>query len=458
MLLPTLYKKKISVRLYPRLAATNQEGLCPVRLTARWHGEELQVDTGEIILPRRVSKDGEVEMLWNGQGVVEGRRPTEREKGTLPTHPDTAVNINARLMKMVKQVTDTFNRLYDAAPDQKVTKAALLAELLPGHAARKAAPVPAPVSAKPVELPTFRQVLEQWKHENRNLAKDSLRKYDQLATMMESWRPDLRPEQVTQKVAKEYLQHLLDLQKSDATIKVHFAGIRKCLEQLELKADMAWLQYSAKNAPQLDLEIEEVRKLVRWQPTAGHLAEERDRWLFQLFSGRRYEDLEKFDKRERITLSLPDGSKVPALLHAQGKTGNDAAVPLPPIAVNIGERWNWQFPARTWQQRCDWIKEIAREAGLSREWDDRLITGGKVVHNWRPIHEVISTHTARHTAGTLLKQVSNGNKALAKLVLGHAEEDVTDRYAKDKAQQLAPAILEAWRGVLGEWFDGVPVR
>ena len=93
-------------------------------------------------------------------------------------------------------------------------------------------------------------------------------------------------------------------------------------------------------------------------------------------------------------------------------------------------------------------------AGLTREWDDRLITGGKVMHNWRPIWQVISTHTARHTAGTLLKQVSNGNKALAKLVLGHADEDVTDRYAKDKARLLAPAVLDAWRAVLGEWYDG----
>lgn len=60
--------------------------------------------------------------------------------------------------------------------------------------------------------------------------------------------------------------------------------------------------------------------------------------------------------------------------------------------------------------------------------------------------------------GTLLKQVSNGNKALAKLVLGHAEEDVTDRYAKDKARLLAPAVLVAWQKILGEWFDGEPVR
>lgn len=70
------------------------------------------------------------------------------------------------------------------------------------------------------------------------------------------------------------------------------------------------------------------------------LAEEWDRWLFQFFSGRRYEDLEKFDQRERITLTLEDGTRVPALLHAQGKTGNDAAVLLPPIAVRIGERWH----------------------------------------------------------------------------------------------------------------------
>ena len=199
-----------------------------------------------------------------------------------------------------------------------------------------------------------------------------------------------------------------------------------------------------------------MRRLIMWRPTSDALAEERDRWLFQLFSGRRYEDLEKFDPRERITLTLEDGTKVPALLHAQGKTGNDAAVPLPPIAVRIGERWGWQFPARTWQHRGDVIKEVAKAAGLTREWDDRLITGGKVVHNWRPIWQVISTHTARHTAATLLKQVSNGNKALAKLVLGHAEEDVTDRYAKDKARLLAPAVLDAWQKILGDWYDGVP--
>ncbi|HEX8429294.1 hypothetical protein [Hymenobacter sp.] len=452
MLTPTLYKRTISIQFYLRLAARNKHGYCPVRMTLRWHGQELQMDAGVLVLPERPGPNGlGVEVLWDtkAQRALDGRRLTAKEMGTVPTHPGTATNINAHLMSRRKTVEDTFYRLFDNGSPGRIPKAALAAELVPDKEKPE-------LKAAPVVSLTFRQVLEEWKAENRNLAKDSLRKYDQLATMMESWRPELRPDQVTQRVAKEYQQHLLDLQKSDATIKVHFGGIRKCLEQLGLQADMAWLQYSAKNAPQLDLEIEEVRKLIRWRPTSEHLAEERDRWLFQLFSGRRYEDLEKFDKRERITLTLPDGSQVPALLHAQGKTGNDAAVPLPPIALKIGERWGWQFPARNWQQRGDWIKEIAQGAGLNREWDDRLITGGKVVHNWRPIWQVISTHTARHTAGTLLKQVSNGNKALAKLVLGHADEDVTDRYAKDKARLLAPAVLDAWQKILGKWYDREP--
>jgi integrase len=455
MLTPTFYKRTISVQFYLRLAARNKRGYCPIRMTLRWHGQELQLDAGVLVLPERPGPNGQgIEVMWDAkaQRALDGRRLMLKEMGIVPTHPDTATNINAHLIARRKTVEDTFYRLFDNMGPGRIPKEVLAAELVPSREKEE------PTKAKLVVSRTFRQVLEEWKEENRNLAKDSLRKYDQLATMMEIWRPELRPDQVTQKVAKEYQQHLLDLQKSDATIKVHFGGIRKCLEQLGLPADMPWLQYSAKNAPQLDLEAEEVLKLIQWLPTSEHLAEERDRWLFQLFSGRRYEDLEKFDLRERIILMLEDGSKVPALLHAQGKTGNDAAVPLPPIAVHIGERWNWQFPARTWQQRCDWIKDIAQAAGLTREWDDRLITGGKVVHNWRPIWQVISTHTARHTAGTLLKQVSNGNKALAKLVLGHADEDVTDRYAKDKARLLAPAVLESWKLILGEWYDKGPMR
>lgn len=96
----------------------------------------------------------------------------------------------------------------------------------------------------------------------------------------------------------------------------------------------------------------------------------------------------------------------------------------------------------------------ARIASHARE--DRLISGSKVKHSWCPLWQVISSHTARHAAATLLQQVSRNNKALAKLVPGHAEVDVNDRYAKDKARLLAPAVPEAWQEIFGDWYDSAP--
>ncbi len=107
----------------------------------------------------------------------------------LRTH-DRHVHINAKLSLLEKEVTDTFGRLFDLAPDEKVSKAAMVAALYPAKVKAEAEPVAALAVSR-----TFRQALEEWKAENRNLAKDSLRKYDQLATMMESWQPDLRPQQ-----------------------------------------------------------------------------------------------------------------------------------------------------------------------------------------------------------------------------------------------------------------------
>jgi site-specific recombinase XerD len=435
---PTTFKRKIKVHFYPVLAEPDRDGWCAVRLTARWHGETLRLRTGERVLPEKApargGKNAPPVQLWDAKT----NRVTD-------AHPD-AIDVNGRLNDWQRDIVAAFNDLWDAAPYTKVTKEALYAHLFP-----------TPESTAPdLTQFTWRQLLEQWKEKNRHLASSSLRKYDQMATEMEKWRPALRPAQLTEDVATDYRNHLLDLELSDAAIKVHFTGIRKCLERLGKPTEAEWLQYAAKNAPQLDLEIDEVHRLLRWRPTSDELAEERDRWLLQMLSGRRYEDFEKLDaKRQLVTLTTEAGAQVPALLHVQGKTGNDAAVPLPPLAVRIGEKWGWRFPARSWQYRCDKIKEVAAAAGLVREWDDRRITGGKVIHHWRPVHQVIGTHTARHTAATLLKQVS-GNKLLARLVLGHADEDVTDRYAKDKARLLAPQLLEAWHKVLGEWYDGQP--
>ncbi|NML67578.1 hypothetical protein HHL22_20450 [Hymenobacter sp. RP-2-7] len=431
MYAPAAYKRKITVSFKPRREKQNKQGLCPVRAIVRWHGQEFLFATGEMVPLSRPGKAGKMEVLWTDEGWV--------QRGN-----DQAAAINARLSAWELRITTVFNGLFDAAPFTPVPKVELLAALFPEGTTE--------AGGKPAQLRTFREVLEEWKKLNRNLGVASLRKYDQMATRMEQWRPELRPAAVTQGVALEYVQHLLDLQKADATIKVHLRAIKFCLETLGLPSEHKWLEYSAKNAPQLDLEVPELWALLALRPPSEAHRIERDRWVLQLLCGRRYEDMAKLDPRQRTPLYLADGKVVPALNHAQGKTASDTLVPLPPLAVRLGERYNWQFPAATHIVRNQLMKEVARAAGLTREFDDRTISGGKAISHWRLVWQVIGTHTARHTGATLIKQAS-GNKSLAKLLLGHADEDVTDVYAKDHARQLAPALLAAWQQVLGQWYD-----
>ena len=83
MLTPTQFKHTISVRFYLRLAARNQSGYCPVRMTMQWYAEELQLDAGVLVLPERPGPNGQgVEVLWDAkaQAVTDGRAPQAKGK------------------------------------------------------------------------------------------------------------------------------------------------------------------------------------------------------------------------------------------------------------------------------------------------------------------------------------------------------------------------------------------
>jgi hypothetical protein len=204
-----VYRRKITISYLPMVTKANKTGTVPLRCVVRWHGQEILFQPGELVtLTER--KGGRLVKLWDNKAHA------------LPGHP-MAFELNARLAKRAKEIAEHFYGLWDATPFEQVSRSAMLAKLYPAS--------DKPAHLRPAETRTFRELLE-WKHLNRYLAEDSLRKYDQLATEMERWAPELRPAAMTEQLAREYLHHLLDRQMSDATIKVHFTALRKCYERL----------------------------------------------------------------------------------------------------------------------------------------------------------------------------------------------------------------------------------
>lgn len=438
---PRVPTDKISIRYYLRDEAPDQDGYVRVRGIARFHGQRFSFAPGVRVLPHRPGKPQEA--WWEPTtGRVIGKHPK-------------ATELNGQLQAWEKKVKDAFSELAGPGGHAKVTLEALEDLLFPPLEG-EAAP-----AADPATL-SFAEHYEAWKQENTGvLSRHSLRKFQQTVDHLQLFNPALVAGDLSEKMALAYRKYLLSVPHkdggaglSDVTISKHYQFLRLVQQRLG-RPEVAWLKYKGESGTQLGLEAEELIALLRVELTEPHLLEERARWVLQVFAGRRYEDMAKLSPAQLTRIKVKEQT-IPALLHTQNKTTGEALAPLPPVAVRIGERYGWQFPAVANSDRNLYIKEVARRAGLTRLFNDVHVSGGRATDNYRPVHELISTHTARHTCAELVSEGGDDNQALAKFVLGHSEENVTEVYAKAKARRLGPKILEAWQQVLGEWYDWEP--
>lgn len=426
------YLDKISIRAY--LRRPNPEGFYQMYLVAYFHGSELSVSPGLRILPER--KEGrKTVQLWE--------RKTRR---VLDAHPEAAA-INTEIQAWEVRITAAFRQLAGPLGNQQVTKDALELALFP------AAETPTAVD------PNQQTVLEhyaQWAAENEGILSSSyLKQAKYLSGQLHEWKPKLSVgELLTEKMVRAWQQHLVREEAADGSIANSYKWLRVLAGRIGVNPKLPWLKYKEVNAAQLDLTRDELHRLLSADLGEDErLQQERDRWVMQLLTGRRYSDLTVLRPEQLTELTVEDGQRVPALRHHQQKVTTEVLLPLPPLAMQIGARWDWQLPAMGNRNRNVLIKQVAKAAGITRLFNDAKISGGKVTDNYRPAWEVIGTHTARHTAGSLLLEVSGGDESLAAYVLGHVQGTTTGIYAKDKARRIAPLLLQAWQKVLGEFYD-----
>ncbi|GAA3940228.1 hypothetical protein GCM10022406_25330 [Hymenobacter algoricola] len=426
---------KFTLHVY--LRRPDKAGTYATRMVAYFHGTDFSVSPGVRILPGREERGRKPEKLWDPDTM----RVTA-------AHPDADV-VNERLAHWEGRLRDAFRKLSGPGALEQVTRPAMEAELFPtGQAKKQRAIDPRTLS--------FVAHYQQWVAENQGILKPVyLNKYKSVAKLLQQFRPTATAGDLDEKFVKDYLRELLKKGSSDATISREFKFLRIVGTRIGLAPGVKWLSYEENSAPQLDLHQEELCQLIRARMPTAALTEERDRWLLECFSGRRDADMAHLSAQQLETIDTAVGP-ITFLRHAQQKTTQVTLVPLPPMALAIGERYGWQLPVRSNQYRNSLIKQVAKEAGLTRVFNLMRISGGAVTNHYRPVHEIISTHTARHTCASLLLEGSDGDKSLANFVLGHTNKDITDRYAKDKVKRVAPKVLAAWQQVLGGLYNAVP--
>lgn len=393
----------------------DSKGRCRVLLDVTWDNQREKLATGVSCQPTHFDADAKP-----------GRTIAKAEPG--------ASNLNTKLTGLVAELNDLFNRA--EAHRQPVPREQVLALV-----AKPVAESIAPVLPLPPPDPLLTDLLAQWETEHPQSSADGRRRWRQVAGHLEAYHPRLRISQLTKTFFLGYLAYLNGEELSDSTIGKNISFLRACLRIAE-KHIPTWLTVKVRQGRPVSLRREELLALLAYQPTLPSLVQEQQRVAFQAQLLLRDSDLRQLKPHHVSEQELPGRGKVLVLEFYQKKTGDEVRLPLPPLAAAVWQAWGGQVPVISLQKRNEHIKALAEAAGLTRTFVRVRFRAGKPHEEPMPLHQVVSTHTPRHTGADLVLWGSGGDQNLKEAALGHLGG--ASVYGYDTMERYGPLFLNAW--------------
>ena len=167
----------------------------------------------------------------------------------------------------------------------------------------------------------------------------------------------------------------------------------------------------------------------------------RDFYCFGCFTGLRFSDLIDL-KREHIK-----GDEIQKVIV---KTREFSRIPLNKFALEILKKYQEIMPGplpKISQQKFNqYIKECCEIAGLDSPVVVTKYSGGKVIQETFPKHQLITSHTARKTF-TTNSLIFGMNEAVVKKITGHKKEENFRRYVNLAEDYIKEASNDAWNNV-----------
>lgn len=148
----------------------------------------------------------------------------------------------------------------------------------------------------------------------------------------------------------------------------------------------------------------------------------RDRFIFRCYTGMREGELEQIQpnlfssKQGRIYLKYMD---------LKGK--KPKTIQIPPRALEIAKKYGMTIPSFSQQKENDLIKKVCELAGLNYPIEKVRHAGNRIITERVPMHDLVTTHTARRTFARRWYEQGGDLLKLSKF-LGHSSIAVTERY------------------------------
>lgn len=171
----------------------------------------------------------------------------------------------------------------------------------------------------------------------------------------------------------------------------------------------------------------------------------RDKFMIGVLTAQRISDFNNIKGDDiKIVMETPQESKsgVPdqapqnkVVYFIQKKTDARVVVPCNPELEDIFAKYNYNVPYISEQKINDYIKEIAKEAGLKEKIKTQKVIGGQVVTQYIPKYQMITSHTARRTGATLM-YLSGMNVFDIMKITGHTHLESLMKYIKANNMEI----------------------
>lgn len=399
----------------------NRKGRTTVMLDLAWQGQRLQVSSGTMCEPGNFTPEGK--KLLN----------TREDNSLAKNHSlgQLKLNIEAGYLDLQRKLGQ------NAAISKNAVRQ--MAEEFLGRPER------VPVAVPSRDRESVWELYARWQHINRlKYSKGHLRRYMPVKKWLDQYAPDFKLALLDEEWVQGYENWLLeDSTLRNASLRTHRQFFRQMLKFSRMPFEWLDNPYN-ENTPGVDLTYAEMQRVYSTEYLHEDLRAAADVYVFLCQIGLRYGDFMKLDAVERFQMA--DGEILIIHNHLQNKTKAPVTIVLNNNATAIWNKYGGQLPKVTNQEFNRRLKQIGRAAQLTRQVAHTTVRGKVYTTVHRPLWQLLTAHTARHTCASLLLEGSGG-KDLSQITLGQSARQSTNIYARPKIEKQISDTLGAWENL-----------
>lgn len=199
-------------------------------------------------------------------------------------------------------------------------------------------------------------------------------------------------------------------------------------------------KFKAPKAQQTDeiaLTLEQVQDVFEFDlSNEPRLEKVRDLFVFGCATGMRISNYSKVNKKDI------DGD----FIKVRDKKNNDKAleIPLNDFSKYVLKKYDYQLPNISTQKFNNYIKEVFKLLGYNAEVKKTIKVGKDLIEEVNPLYERISSHTARRSFITIMKNKKIPDKVIMSYT-GHKSLEVFNKYYKPNNDDKKDFMQTVWK-------------